>query len=645
LRVDGRTNSGIGNSSPSCPTALFVPLASRWIDSATLDAIRSPERMSGKAPAVRNLDAWVTVDAQGHAHVESAAVVVPFGQARTQLVVNGSGLRDLQCRTDLGRAVIQHGPNEVRIDLGPLPSETRIHLAYALDLDPLDQEVSSAWVLGENNLPHVPNIQDEMPSPTATPWCGPPKCTVHVKCSDPSIVAMGPEYKMESGHAIESGWTTISHYDGADSFSILVARLQAVGSRDVPVFVLDVASGNRLTAGYGEVENLAALVRQHFTRWLGEAPVYHRGVVLYAAASGLSSSLGSFLLINVKGIIPELRAEEQRAELLRVLAHEYAHSWWSYGTVWDSRQVVRLANEVLASTCESLVAVGLGDSRALRVIRGQHLLKVASSLGRSAAWLRGKGASFAGAWAAAPLIAISNKNPTSLEGALHKLWMLGHDSASSLSHLRDVLDGVAPDLGEVVSQTVRDPRPFVVVARAVSVAETGGLRWHLNLKLSRRPAALKDRLRGLASRGNGDEAELIRRLRLMDGRSTEEAGAGHGLTYAFKSLTELNAWVRAVRGSYFVLGRDAVVIEFAREPGAAKAWSWALRTLQINRPPEGVSARLRLLAAGFFALASCRDEPAGFRGLARVADLFSSRLARRLEAAALARERVLVALE
>ena len=90
-----------------------------------------------------------------------------------------------------------------------------------------------------------------------------------------------------------------------------------------------------------------------------------------------------------------------------------------------------------------------------------------------------------------------------------------------------------------------------------------------------------------------------------------------------------------------MLARDALVVAFAADPGLTRAWNAAVRALETGAALGGVSGWFKLLAASVFAVALNPDDPAGYRGLARLTPRMFAGLARRLGSAAEARELVI----
>src|SRR5207302_7080158 len=79
-----------------------------------------------------------------------------------------------------------------------------------------------------------------------------------------------------------------------------------------------------------------------------------------------SFCLGSAVLVNLAGAISGKDISSRRAQLISALAHEYAHTWWSFSAVWDNLQTNVVINEALAVVLDWDIQAMIGGAHAIR---------------------------------------------------------------------------------------------------------------------------------------------------------------------------------------------------------------------------------------------------------------------------------------
>jgi hypothetical protein len=409
----------------------------------------------------------------------------------------------------------------------------------------------------------------------------------------------------------------------AFSGGISIAQCESLGApSDTALFAAQPFSTEWRPSFSTDLGALAARVREYYTARFGNPAVRHGGVLLFAAPHVPHYSLGSYLALNVEDVT-EQKADVWRATWLQLLAHEYAHTWWAFGPVWD-RAASRVANEALAAALEVQCVKAIGGVSTLGLLANRRAQYYGQALGRSARRLRRLGGTTAGFWPGSLLFGVPEAQQAAVDGSLLELWEVGRREALSLARCQEILDRqVAPGFGAAFSAAIRDPRPIVVKCR-VAFARTSG-RWVLEVKppQSRRQELLA-RLKALVSGG----------ARWVDNR-------GHGVVrygvirFQASTFESLSQSVANLRPPFFVAARRVRGAALSRRPGwLREVTAWSKRSCG-----EDATGRSKptLLAASVCALVLNWEDPAGFLGLAAVLEPLSGAVAARLRRAAGAR--------
>ena len=527
-----------------------------------------------------------------------------------------SGLSGVTCRAPQARAIAGNRVgHRARVSVVPArPGDSvDVEIAYAFRLGSWPRLSQPVW-LPSSTFPSL--VRNDPLAAWPRPWLAPPETLVQVTADDSSTVGFGSMYT-PLGPLPTSDEAAFGVYHAFQGV-MCIAKCEPLGAPNgTALFAAQSFSTEWRPSFSADLGALATRVREYYTARFGNPAVRHGGLLLFAAPHVSHYSLGSYLALNVVDV-PERQADVWQAAWLYLLAHEYAHTWWAYGAVWD-RAASQVANEALAAALEVQCVKAIGGVSTLALLANRRAHYSGQALGRSARQLRRLGGTTVGFWPGSLLFGVSEAQQATVDDSLLELWEVGRREALSLARCQEILDRqVAPGFGAAFAAAIRDPRPIVARCR-VAFARASG-HWVLEVKPpSSRREELLARLKALlpsGPRSADDRRDGVIRL--------------HAST--FESLSQS---IANLRPPFFVAARRVRGAALSRRPGwLRELTAWSKRSSVEDATGRAIPT---LLAASICALLLNWEDPAGFLGLAAVLEPLSRAVAGRLRRAAGAR--------
>lgn len=392
----------------------------------------------------------IVFTAEGIAHIEYVGTFTGIPRSGAWLHWSGVELQGVECQVSTGdRPVLRIAKRHVTlIVLAPDPAaDVLVRIRYALRPVCLGSKDKGLFLVKARNLPALnPSRAESALAPRLGLLARAPDVVVRVSSEVPDLEFLGPEYIRQPERSSAAEYV-FSFYEGLTPFTLVAGWLVADRSSDVTVLTPVGQDGTPPAPLLGEIRRCAPMVMRYLADLSGEAAVKHRGVVALSVPGVSSSCVGSAILLNTTDLALIKNVQARKASLVDVLAHEYAHAWWSFSVLWENRRTHQLVNEmlaiILARDCVATLGVGAATDPhselweyAAYAVR-QHedcLLKEVSTP--------------SGAYAACLLVDLTRHHRTMVLAALRQLWNDGRATPLTRRRLHEVL---AAHLGELVA--------------------------------------------------------------------------------------------------------------------------------------------------------------------------------------------------
>jgi len=423
---------------------------------------------------------------------------------------------------------------------------------------------------------------------------------------------LGPEYVLAQD-ATAPRDRIFGLYELLTPFSLIAGRVvqQYTSSDVVVVRPADPSEGVSENLAR-DIAECARAIRQHLGRLFGEPAVHHGAIVAVSVPGFPSSCLGSAIILNTDDLSSAPDPKARRARLIATLAHEYAHAWWNYSTVWENPQSHALVSEMLAVVLECDCVTALEGRQTAEADR-KLWNHAAHALRQPEGALLRNASSTSGAYAASLLVHLSVRKRDRVIGALQQLWSEGRKGALSRHRLEQVL---ATHLSDSAAVAVRDaldhPRPLIVSGR-VAPSQAGG--WKILLRPYRAVGA-----------------RLQHRLIVAGYWPPGQIPEARHIAIDLPRRSEVLVHLQALEPAHIMLLRSVRLLMIHSRPWLARLWAWASATHHDRAP--GQRSSLGRLVRSSLALILNEEDPSGWQGLAAFFEPWWSSLARRCAEAA-----------
>jgi hypothetical protein len=573
---------------------------------------REARATGGDASRVGQAAVRIIVDPRMFAAVEFEATYVNVPSTGALLVWSAPDMGHVDCSVSNGRrALVIRRRSGVVVSIGASGrgEEVRVRVHYSYRLPRLAKTSSEVYVVEAEHLPALRSRNPFAIDTPSSPLNHASHTVVEVDSENSDWQSLGPQYVMQAQRA-----GRFSYLEGKTPFSVITGRLGESDAVVDGVPLLFASSVRRNQDAISHIARSAAAIRAHFLALFGPPAVVHSAVVVYNDPTSSSSSLGSAILLNTARIGPKTEEQGIKAHLVRTLAHEYAHTWWSYSPVWSDHNVADIAIEMLAVTLSNDYLLASRVPLGLRVVRDNLWAYMAQSVGLTDAELRLRASAVSGSYSAALLIALIQQDRLSVIGPLQELWRIAQRSCLTLEDFQRVFG--AP-IGEALIEALLRPRPATVSTRVCYDAHTG---WHIGLR-----ARLSDYDRLVTRLGF-----FHRDLRSPGKRVELRIAVSGGASDVISALHTLEPW-------HVVLRRSKRLLLIHGHPILKRMWLWATSPARGDETSNQGSGQSLGLVRPLVALLLNAEDPHGWRGVAAMVRRIFPGLAKSLERQAASR--------
>ncbi len=522
------------------------------------------------------------------------------------LTVTGQSVQDIRCDVSSRRVRMATSRRGLMIAIGASAPEEQVavQISYRVRLSRLWPEDSRLHVLRLSDLPVISRGSSAQPLLTYLPLRDPPPTRVEVSIDGDAIglFVLGPQYARQT--SCQDQRFIFSAYDGATPFAVVVGRFvrhDAIGKS--VVLSLPSTMTHSAKGILREIPRLSLLARSHLQNLFGDPAVVHRSIAAFAELGRSSFSLGSTIGLNIYEACNSSSKEDGRALLVRDMAHEYAHAWWRYSTVWRGDQVVGAVHEALALLHSYLALVEFGRGPVSELIEREVWDTTAQAIliGSRPRHLHRNADAWSGAYAASLLFTVANEQPDRLYAALRSLWERAARSPLSLDVLSETLTKhFHVEVGNAVADALIHPRP--VVAQAVLGQERSSGNWMITVKPER-----------------GRRCELWRRLAAASisvGAATNRANSA---TVVVESEPAVSKFLDTLEPRHLFFRRSRRLLTIHSDALLRRLWTWATGEKQRGSETSARGHAITGLGRALLALLLNVDDPAGWQALSRIA--------------------------
>ena len=536
----------------------------------------------------------IVLTSVGTADVEYVATYVCIPKSGIWLEWSGSHMRQVRCIASDGHATAIASSRRAVVSLRADPTaRVTLSIRYSLRLNPLAPGNDAVYRLSARNFPRA-DVSVDSEHSRSTPFDSAPDTIIYVRNQVAGFWCIGPQHRLLPGGAAP-GEHVFSMYDGLTPFTMITGRF-AAESAEGEVRLLSLQSA--LLASWSglarEVTRYASEARSHFTEMFGPAAVNHRSIVLIALPGARSVCAGSGIVVNVAEMLGRTNMAARQARLLDAIAHEYAHTWWSYSGTWRDAETHDVLEETVASVlARDCVAVRQGSS-GLSGLAEEQWAHVAYAVSRSERALSRDFNTSSAAYASALLAECLGQDRAALVGALEKLRSEARTTPLSRRRVFEVIEArLTHAVAAALDEALTHPRPVVLPVR---IGRTKSARWALVLRPPRaRTTAVWRRLTAA-----GFELEAIP-------GSPEMAVLLAGPTNAPGTLY-------ALEPAHVLSRRSHRLLWIHRHPFLRRLWTWALHC--TNGPGTRSTGGWWAATVGsMVCLILNPEDPAGWRGL------------------------------
>ena len=535
------------------------------------------------------------LESDGRVRIQFACTIASLPWYGATFHWTGADIQDVSCELSSGdRPVLRRRRNQIGLVV-PRASGGKtvsVKLTYTLRLETLFPGDDVVRVLQSKNLPLLKRASRFVRAPSSF---GDPQTIVRVIGQAPEVVLFGPEYPTNTGSS-SSSESTFGFFDMMTPLTVIVGRF-ARKSNGTPVFI-PLSQVSQLPSTFiREVGDCASKVRDYYREIFGAEPTPVRGVVPFCTQEAPSRCVGSGILINTCEVSLIHDPNKRQAALIALLAHEYAHAWWSYTVRWEDRQTYELVNEMLAIAlardCVQSLKAGLAVdphselwnyvSYAVQQRNGRLVRPITTASGAKSATL---------------LIDLLRQRRRVVVSAIQELWNDGRRMVLTKTRLREVLmRHLGESTADALLEAMKHPRPFVAAARLDFTKD----RWTITL----RPLT-----------GSGD---LQRRLESLGYLHPDSATSR--IIISVPQKEDLMTWTYSLELLHVVFGRTNRLIMIYAHSWLRRLWRWASTS-------KGSVIRATV------AVILNSEDPAGWYGFSRALEKYAPILSRRFALAA-----------
>ena len=543
-------------------------------------------RGPGRADQTK-IDAIVAPDGKVHISYHASITSIPWTGAH--LHWTGDELDELTCALSSGdRPIWRRSKDRASLSVPHVAGrDVVVRVEYSLRPAPLAPGNRDVFVLRGANLPHFRNA-----AVNAKP--GKPDTIVRVRSELGGLRFFGPEYVSFQDDSA-AGDRFFAFYEGLTPFELVAGRFCQRQSHG-PVFTSSAQTVGIPADLLSKLGRYSESVRDCFRQLLGEASVVHRGIL--ALPSETASCVGSAIILNSNLDSTGIHARRE-SQLIEVLGHEYAHSWWTYGRLWEDRDTHALLNEMLAVFFARYCVAELGAGSVADPDLELWDYAAFAATRPDVALLRNISAS-SGFYAAGVLLELARTRRRRVLAMIRNLW---RDGETLMLTRQKLYETMTRHLGTLTAGSLMDalehPRPAIVSARVCS--STAGT-WKIRLDASRRTATM-----------------LQRRLTALG--FPQDTKNSHSITILVPPTEDLTSWLHSLQPLHVMFRRSVAMLRIHSRPLLSRIWQWT------NHSPASVVKSVAALVLN-------RDDPSGWQGLSRVLFPISRTLANKFADAA-----------
>jgi hypothetical protein len=580
-----------------------------WNSAATSGAVtfisRRPQRLSHWRPTQKGSGiviasehihppvAHIVLDDSGGVTVEYIAELSRPHAASLSFSWRAQGVSGVDASGSVGVGVtLTQLGSSVRAIVQPVADEpASLRLRYKLKLENISRKRDGPFVLRPFNLPRPVTAQTTR-LPQRIPWRHPPDLTLEVRGAGSDRVVLGPRRVNREGERGEH----FGFYDCSPFGSLLIGRLGTIDDGGcVPVLTLsegDAISEEIVRFVGAEAERLVGVLRSDY----GEPAIEIGPVVIASWEREPSTSFGSGVLLNIGPMLRQTSSRERQFLIANTLAHELAHSWWTYSALWNDKETALVANEMVATVAELSAARAIGGPERLKsAVKWGLWATLGGALRTAGSALRNSQFGLGGAWAAALINGLMMRRAESVRRALQDLWESSHQQLLSREQ---VLGAFTARLGRQSAVAILDaldhPKPIVATTRLETPKRQEPWRLILHPKAK-------------------DVERLLTRLGSCPPLGARIALHGKRVILELTSFHDVNSAAFELQPTVVISRREARALRLTGDDLRSRLWRWAKSLTQEQAPNRG---GLRLLASLVCVLLNA-DHPVGFLGMAR----------------------------